>query len=526
LKAVGIIALLLFSLQLLGQGGFFHLHRDFYIDLEKELSSGDSSYVFLSSTKPININEIKDTETFKQYFFLQEIFHSEESSWKHFYSYVFNSSFGVQQGEKNNLIGQLGTGLALHSSFRDKLNFQGDFIYLNGAFPHHFNQYIQEREVIPSLGYAYNSSFDYQTYQANFSVNYQASKYFNLSAGQGRNFFGDGYRSLLLSDFGNPYPYAKIETKVWRIKYTNLFTNYKSVMGSGGNPSNFVNKYSATHFLDWKATKKLSIGLFESVLWQGQDTLINRGFDVNYLNPVIFYRPVEYSTGSPDRVIVGLNLKYEFTPDFHFYGQMVLDEFLLKEIRADITQVVRPDSSRVHGWWGNKYGFQAGLKYFDAFGIENLYLQGEMNLVRPYTYSHGTVYQNYAHFGQPLAHPLESNFFEYLLFIRYKYKKIRVELQSMYAIRGVDLDESENFGGNLYKVYQSRPYEHGHFIGQGTAQHMIYQGIDLNFPVGENQNFNLFLNCGLRFVNDIDSRFLGFYRVGIRTLLYNQYNDF
>lgn len=47
----------------------------------------------------------------------------------------------------------------------------------------------------------------------------------------------------------------------------------------------FRTKFMTHHYLSWNATKRLNIGLFESVLWQDDN---QRGFDFNYVNPVIF----------------------------------------------------------------------------------------------------------------------------------------------------------------------------------------------------------------------------------------------
>jgi hypothetical protein len=47
------------------------------------------------------------------------------------------------------------------------------------------------------------------------------SKNFDLQLGYGKNFIGDGYRSLLTTD--GPYPYFKLNTTFWKIKYTNTY---------------------------------------------------------------------------------------------------------------------------------------------------------------------------------------------------------------------------------------------------------------------------------------------------------------
>ena len=71
----------------------------------------------------------------------------------------------------------------------------------------------------------------------------------------------------------------------------------------------------------------------------------------------------------------------------------------------------------------NKFGYQLGYKIFNTFSVDKLTLQTNNKIDRPYTYSHSNTYQNYAHYNQPLAHPLGANFSEYLFLINYKWKK-------------------------------------------------------------------------------------------------------
>ena len=68
-------------------------------------------------------------------------------------------------------------------------------------------------------------------------------------------------------------------------------------------------KWNVMHYLDWSVTDWLNIGFFETIIWQDEDSLGHRGLEFNYLNPVIFLRPVEYTVGSPDNVLMGLNGK-------------------------------------------------------------------------------------------------------------------------------------------------------------------------------------------------------------------------
>ena len=114
---------------------------------------------------------------------------------------------------------------------------------------------------------------------------------------------------------------------------------------------------SAGHpgILSVNVTKWLNVGLFEGVVFGRQDH-----FDFQYLNPIIFYRHIEGTVGSPDNALAGLDFKANVAHRLQFYGQFLLDEFILKEVKNNPTS------------WVNKFGIQAGVKYIDAFGIKNM----------------------------------------------------------------------------------------------------------------------------------------------------------
>ena len=66
-----------------------------------------------------------------------------------------------------------------------------------------------------------------------------------------------------------------------------------------------------------------------------------------------------------------------------------------------------------------KMEFKLEQNIYNAFKIENLFLQAEYNAVRPYTYSHDELNYNFGHNNQPLAHLWGSNFNEFIVIARY-----------------------------------------------------------------------------------------------------------
>jgi hypothetical protein len=117
---------------------------------------------------------------------------------------------------------------------------------------------------------------------------------------------------------------------------------------------------------------------------------------------------VEGTVGSPDNAVAGIDFKANAFHQIQLYGQLLLDEFILKQITKN------------NGYWANKWGLQLGLKYIDAFTIKNLDVQFESNRVRPYTYAHSDSVANYTHYNLPLAHPLGANFQELIGIIKYQ----------------------------------------------------------------------------------------------------------
>jgi hypothetical protein len=417
-------------------------------------------------------------------------------------------------------------GIWINTDFGKKLNTEIIYAEGLGSFNGFRNSIVQEYNAVPGMGYfsPTNNGLNgrYRFFQAHIS--YSPSKYFNATIGNGKNFFGEGYRSLLLSDNANNNPYLRLSTNIWKLKYVNLFSNYSDTRFSDGVMSKFYNKFGAMHYLSWNITKKLNISLFESVVWESRDTTGGFNYDYTYLNPVIFYRPVEYAAGSPDRVLIGLNTSYKFNSNNILYGQISLDEFIIKEIRADVASFVKRDTTIVSGWWGNKYGLQLGFKTLNLFKIEGLRWQTEINLVRPYTYSHGSVYQSYTHFSQPLAHPLGANFYEFLSIAHYQYKSFIFRAQANYQIVGYN-DGVSNYGRDIMLSYNTRPYEHGHTIGQGVRTNVLYTDFRINYLLNKKANLSVELGYTSRFLSNqikFNEQMVYF---GIKSLLFNSYFD-
>ena len=180
----------------------------------------------------------------------------------------------------------------------------------------------------------------------------------------------------------------------------------------------------------------------------------------------------------------GLDFKWNFLKHFSFYGQIVLDEFLLNEVKSG------------NGWWANKQAGQAGLKYINALGIKNLDLQGEVHVIRPYMYQHADQFTSYTNYNQPLAHPLGANLYELIAIARYQPLK-RLSLTGKIFNTKIGLDSSynfttfngaNNFGSNPLKSYNTVAnfHNYGNKIGNGVKTNILFLSFTASYQLKHN----------------------------------------
>ncbi len=345
--------------------------------------------------------------------------------------------------------------------------------------PRYVQQWIAAHSAVPGARFYKDfkgpGGVDYFDGRGSVSIN--ASKYIDIQFGYDKNFIGDGYRSLFLSDFSGNALFLKINTRIWKFDYENLFMELIPDGPRARGNTLEPRKYFRMNYLSLNATKWLNVGLFDAVMFGRKDH-----FDFQYLNPVLFLRAAESDIGSKDNAVVGLNVKANIKRKVQVYSQLLLDEFKLNEMVKNT------------GYWANKFGYQVGLKYPDAFGISNLDIQLESNRVRPFTYSHYDSISDYTHFNQPFAHPLGANFQERIAIIKYQpLPKLYLQAKLIYYYQGLDID-SLNYGSNIFRSYDSRNKNYGYYVGDGDKVKSWNTSFLASYEVKE----NLFIDANLQ----------------------------
>ncbi|HMV13800.1 MAG TPA: hypothetical protein PKK18_00245 [Chitinophagales bacterium] len=373
-------------------------------------------------------------------------------------------------------------GFEIRGQVDDIFGFYALFLSEQGNYPNYIRDYVKQIGTPPSAGYWKQYKRDgYDYFLAKGYVTISPSKHFHMQFGYDNNFIGDGIRSTFLSDFGANYLFLKLNTNVWKFNYQNIFAEMTKYYKQSGADRLLTKKYMAMHHLSINLTKNVNIGVFESVVFRRENN-----FELQYLNPIIFYRSIEQALGSPDNAFIGFDFKVNIPKHVQIYGQLLLDEFNFKK------EFSTPGKSKVYSlfhprkWWGNKFAAQLGIKYIDAFGVDHLDLQLEANMARPYTYSHYDTITSWTHYNQPLSHPLGANFKELIFQVNYQpLQKLFLSSRFIYTNKGEDNDTT-NWGGNPLKVYGTFEREYGNVTGQGVNAKTFYVDFVATYEVWHN----------------------------------------
>ena len=395
-------------------------------------------------------------------------------------------------------------GASLMANVKNKITFISHFDYLSGNHNALISEYQDSLLVFPNFGRKKS--------RLQFNLKYFINKFITIDFGKGRHFIGDGYRSLLLSAEHSSYPYLKLTTEFGRVRYSNLYTTFLDIQ----DPIQNRKKHSSIHFLDLSITENINIGIFEGVLWQAKDDNYNRGYDVEYLNPIIFYRPVEFSKHSPDNMLMGANFNAKLKIAT-LYGQILIDDL-------NISRQKDRDEAYAGGFFQNKFAYQLGVK--SSFKLLDVLL--EYNQAQPYVYAHKQPMQSYTHLNQSLAHPLGANFKELVMLVNYTIEKWKFSVKLTHAKVGLDSLET-HYGQNIFASdfdaqAEGDEYSYGNFNGQGVTTLINTMHAELAY------SFKWFDIFGSIFYKNKKSDLLDqtsvWYSVGIRAFPFSTFQDY
>lgn len=544
-KCKGIKTVLLFSLiTFYGQAQQLNLplNRMMNLEWENEFSARDS-FSLHTSFKPVTENKILTYRKFQEYnstkvkkhfawLFADKNWIKRKTKWENLYEAkgedfyfdvnpVFNFEYGRDLANNNaQRFSKNSRGVVINANITSKFSFSTSFTENQAFVPLYLRLYSAdisverfdgvswkiESPVVPGQGRAKlfkGYGYDFAWSQGYFS--YSPSEKINIQFGHGKLFVGEGYRSMLLSDNAFNYPHLRITTSWWknRIQYTTVFaslTRLRRLINYTSTEATFEKKAAVINYLDVQLTKRIQLGIFESVIWKrmgvNQELL---PIDYSFFNPLISVNTMRFGLNTENNVLAGLNAKYQPFKKLYFYGQLAIDD---------------PANGKV--------GWQLGGKWFDPLGFDDASVQVEVNSAGGRMYAHDDVRQNYSHYNQPLAHPSGGGFFEFITIGNYRMDDYFFEYKFNY------ITYKEFSSGNLYnkdiliseleEPDPSETFTHAQlFYQEATAGYLINPKYNMNMIIG-------WLHRGLHNVKTPHNT--SYFYIGFRTSLSNFYYDY
>ena len=411
----------------------------------------------------------------------------------------------LQFGHANDGTGNIYTntrGVLLRGSINRKIGFYSYFSDNQEMDPLYVRNFVSTNNAVPGVGFYKpfgNGGQGYDYFDFRGGISFNVAKYIHVQYAYDKLFIGNGYRSLFLSDFSNDYLFFRLSTRLWKLKYEMIIAQtMQSVPHLQGQmkPKN----YMAIHHLSLQAAKWLNIGLYENIMENGSN-----GLQLSYLNPVIFYRATESNLGLAGKANIGIDLKANIARKVQLYSQLLINEFHIHEILR-----------YGDGAFVNKQALQLGGKYINALGINNLDLQLEGNLIRPFTYTKYDSVTNFTHYNQPLAHPLGANVKELIFIANFQpLPKLYLTGKIITFRQGLD-SAGFNMGSNIFRSYNSRSRDYGYFIGTGIPAHSTTASFNISYEVFENAFFDFSATHRSYNVSGQPNSSVLFYNIGFR----------
>ena len=473
---------------------------------------------------PISENEIKnynltfDDSISKYKWLRRKLFHEHFFQIKGVdYSLNFdplvNISLGREKGTFENSLLQNTRSFQVYGDVNNKISFytaffenqarfssfETDYYKSRGELRIVNGNYVQENAVIPGSGRTKpfgDNGFDYASAMSYLRI--KANDLLAIQFGNNQNFIGWGHRSLLLSDnsfnataLRIDFTYKKFNYHILKAKHLNLWRRaYTTAVEMPYEKKNYT-----AHYLTYRPIPNLSLGVFESTIFYREDSVFSQWMHPLYFNPLIGLNSLVFGWENfHAKNLLGLNLAYQLGKKHLLFSQIITDQI---------------------GSEG-AYGFQIGWRSRDLFTIKNFNLHLEYNQTSNKLYSAKNKRLAYTHFNLPLAHSLGNGFQEFILRMSYSINRFYFQVQLMAYLKNQRMTNNSD-------LFESRK-----IVYDLNEQNVARLDSEFGYLINPKTHLSIFSKMTIRKIeNQIEGVSKnGILMVGLKSNLFNQYNDF
>ena len=198
-------------------------------------------------------------------------------------------------------------------------------------------------------------------------------------------------------------------------------------------------KYLAAHRMEVRLARWIDVGFQEVVVYG------DRGLELSYLNPLMFYWAAQSYLGDKDNLMMGVDLDIHPGNGLRLYLAYVADD--LKKLRLFTND------------FANKFSFQSGLLWVDPWGMRDSEIEAQYVRIEPWIFTHKFPINTFRHFDAPLGHSLGPNSDRWWVKVgRYLARDVRIQLdvsRTRHAENVMDEDgQVRNVGGDLHRGWR------------------------------------------------------------------------
>ncbi len=290
--------------------------------------------------------------------------------------------------------------------------------------------------------------------------------WFGVTMGRDQVLWGMGFGDrAVFSDNTVPFDFFRIDLHSNSVRYSFL---HGSLVGRDSAGHTLASKYIAAHRIEFNAGRRVRIGFSEAVLYSNQP--------VNFalMNPLTFLTSAELSTELPQsgedahNSLIWLDLEVLPADNVRLFGSLLVDDLKFSTIgKGDISGN------------SNKFGWQGGALWNDAFGVPAFILSAEYTRINPFVLTHWTNFNSYTNWELSLGTSVPPNSDEWMLGVDWD------------AARRLSLGARLRFqrsGQSIYDANGNLTFDAGDDINRGVnhLQHpnVFLEGLRVNRTIG------------------------------------------
>jgi hypothetical protein len=281
-----------------------------------------------------------------------------------------------------------------------------------------------------------------------------------LMVGREQVLWGTGYSDrLIFSDNTVPFDYVKLDIRSGNLRYSFL---HGSLVGADTNGHTLSSKYIASHRLEFNIGSRFRLGLNEAIVYSRQPP------SLALMNPLAFLTSTDQSIQLPvdnsHKKHIWIDAEVLPVRKVRLSGTLMIDDL-------DFGTLGHSDVSGND----NKFAWQGGALWQDAFSVEDLRLSLEYTRIGPFVGAHREIVSTYTNWGLSLGQALQPNSDDWTLMTEY-YATSRMSLSGKFQFQRTGENIVDASGNILFNAGSDLLH------GEGDFDHpnVFLQGLRVN----------------------------------------------